>query len=211
MLFRSKGSIPPPTVRFPPTQGERRLTSQSIDDAPISVAILLITLRVMRFHHAERDEDNPRSMRTFALTLLIALLTSGCHSGDRSVAELEAMLGSDDPNVRIKAANGLSRHGPAAKPALPALTRALQSPETLLREQAALAIGAMGPEARDAAPSLGSLLGDSHWNVRRQAALALGRIGASAKEYSPMLQRLERDDPHSLVRKAAKESIGTLK
>ena len=96
------------------------MTSRSIELGgwKPSSAIVLITLRVMNRHHAERDEYIGRTAQRFVLLLLLPLLTAGCHSGDRSVAECEAMLGSDDLKVRVQGANGLSRHGPAAKPAL---------------------------------------------------------------------------------------------
>ncbi len=149
--------------------------------------------------------------RRLAIGLLLALLC-GCgrkppYEG-RSVAELEAMLSDPSPTVQAQAAYGLSRHRAEARPALPALTRALHSPNGLVRQQSALALGEIGAE--EAVPGLIEALRDSDWSVRRQAALALGQIGPPALAAEKELARCQRDRS-SLVRKAAEKALAKIK
>ena len=122
--------------------------------------------------------------RRWLLALGFALALGCSHKPPyegRSVAELEKMLASPAPAVRIQGAYGLGLHGPEAKPAVSALVHALCSPDALLRTQAALALGKIGPDARDAVPQLIVALNDSEWSVRRQSVVALGQIGADAR------------------------------
>jgi HEAT repeat protein len=80
--------------------------------------------------------------------LLLRLLLLGCSRKQpyerRSVAELERMLDDPNPTVQSQGAFGLSLHGAEARPAIPALMRALKSPDTLVRQQAAVALGKIG-------------------------------------------------------------------
>jgi hypothetical protein len=131
------------------------------------------------------------------------------HEG-KSVSELERMLHDADTNVQCQGALGLSLHGPAALPALPALKDLLHSPAALVRQNATLALGKIGPPAREAVPDLTDLLSDKEWAVRRQAALALGEIGPEAKTALPALEKLGRD-ANEEVRKAAKQSVGKIR
>ena len=131
----------------------------------------------------------------------------GCSSKPyegKTVAELEQMLHDPDPAVKVQGSFGLSRLGPEARDAVPALITCLQG-ETLVRENAALALGAIGPDAKEAVPALIRLLSDPEWTVRRQAATALGQIGPDAKEAVNALDKL-RNDKDRLVRKAAEEA-----
>jgi HEAT repeats len=126
---------------------------------------------------------------------------AGCQSKPpyegKSAAELERMLNGPDPVAQAQGALGLSRLGPAAGDAVPALT-------------AALALGEVGPPAKAAVPQLAELLKDAQWAVRRQAAVALGRIGPDAKPALPGLEKLTKDK-NSLVRKAATEAATKVK
>lgn len=149
--------------------------------------------------------------RRAAIGLLLALLL-GCgrkppYEG-RSIAELEAMLNDPNPTVQVQGAFGLSQHGAEARPALPALARALRSSNGLVRQQAARALGEIGAE--DAVPALMAALRDEEWSVRRQSAIALGKIGPAAQAAEPDLIRCQRD-AHNLVRKAATQSLAQIK
>ena len=150
--------------------------------------------------------------RWVATLLALALaLAPGCarkppYEG-RTVAELGRMLDDPSPAVRVQGAQGLSLHGPEARPAVQALARALRSSDALLRAQAALALGSVGPGARDAVPELTTCLNDPEWSVRRQAALALGAIGPDARGAVPDLRRLQAGDPNGLVRKAVGQAL----
>jgi HEAT repeat protein len=115
------------------------------------------------------------------------------------------MLDDPSPTVQAQGAFGLGRLGAEARSAVPALARALRSPDTLVRQQAALALGQIGV-ADDAVTALTAALADQEWTVRRQAALALGRIGPPAKAAEADLRRCRRD-PHKLVRQAAEDAL----
>lgn len=148
-----------------------------------------------------------------AIVLLVLILCGGCarkppYEG-RSVAELERMLTDADPNVQVQGAYGLSLRGSAAHPATPALIRSLKSEDALVRQQACVALGKIGSEAQQATPALIAALADPEWTVRRQAAVSLGQIGPLAPVEAP-LENCRRD-PSSLVRKAAAESLTTLR
>lgn len=123
----------------------------------------------------------------------------------KGAAELERMLRNPSPAAQAQAAFGLSRLGPEARSAVPALIDALTK-DSLVRQNAALALGQIGPDARDAVPALIQALSDSEWAVRRQAALALGQIGPEARKAIPALQKLIRD-PDPLVRQAAQKVL----
>src|SRR5436190_23433397 len=91
------------------------------------------------------------------VVLLVMLLGLGCGSKSpyegKSVADLEHMLRDADPAVQTQGAFGLSRLGPEARTAVPALIEALQSAEPRVRQNAALALTEIGPDAREAAPA----------------------------------------------------------
>ncbi len=53
-------------------------------------------------------------------------------------------------------------------------------------------------------------LHDPEWAVRRQAAPALGQIKPSLSTVEDALKECERD-PHTAVRKAAQQSLATLR
>jgi HEAT repeat protein len=143
---------------------------------------------------------------------LAALLLMGCNRKPpyegRSVAELERMLADPKPSVQAQGAFGLGLLGEKAKPAVPALAKALGSPDTLVRQQAALSLGQIGDA--EAAPALVTALGDKEWTIRRQAAVALGAIGPAARGAESALRKSERDG-HAPVRKAASEALGRIK
>jgi HEAT repeat protein len=145
----------------------------------------------------------------FLLVLLLPILISACRSKlpyeGKNAAELEQMLRDPNPAVQAQGAFGLSRLGPEARAAVPALMDALKK-DRLVRKNAALALGQIGPDARDAVPALSEALGDSEWAVRRQAALALGQIGPEARKAIPGLQKVSRD-PDPLVRQAAQKAL----
>jgi HEAT repeat protein len=153
-----------------------------------------------------------RAGRRKPLTLVLAglVLVAGCRAQSpiegKSAAELEAMLRGGDATAQAQGALGLSKLGPAAAPAVPALIDALKSPQTLVRQNAALALGEVGPGAKAAVPALAEALRDREWVVRRQAAVALGRLGPDARPAVPALERLTRD-ANSLVSKAAREAL----
>ncbi len=148
-----------------------------------------------------------RSTRLLMLLLLVshsACRAKAPYEGKSTVA-LEQMLRDPNPAVQAQGAFGLSRLGPEARSAVPALVDALKK-DRLVRKNAALALGQIGPAARDAVPALRDALSDSEWAVRRQAALALGQIGPEARKAIPALEKISRD-PDPLVRQAAQKAL----
>jgi HEAT repeat protein len=123
----------------------------------------------------------------------------------KSVGEWEKLLRVGDATARAQAGLGLSKLGPAAAAATPALIEALKDDKPLVRQNAAVALQAIGPEARSAIPTLIAALGDSEWTVRRQAALALGAIGADPRSAAAL--RKASNDKNSLVQRAAMEAL----
>jgi HEAT repeat protein len=147
------------------------------------------------------------------LAIFLALSASGCgrkpYEG-RSVAELEQMLGDDNPQVQAQGAFGLSLHGAEARPAVPALVRTLAARETLVRQQACLALGKIGAQDKTAVAALVTALKDPEWVVRRQAAVALGQIAPSQSDVQEALSHCERD-ANSQVRRAARDALTALR
>jgi HEAT repeat protein len=144
------------------------------------------------------------------------LLSPACHGKrppyqDKSVAELERMLGDPDPVVQAQGAFGLSQAGEKALPAVPALSEALKSKESQVRQNAALALGRIGPQARAALAPLTEVLQDEDWPVRRQAAIALGHLHEEAKPALPALEKLAGVDTNTQVRKVAREAIAKIR
>jgi hypothetical protein len=157
-------------------------------------------------------EKSPMSTPHLRLALALLALAVGCRSRPpyegKSVAELERMLSDSNPTVQAQGAFGLSRLGPEARSAVPALIDALKH-DSIVRQHAALALGKIGPDAREAVPALTDALSDKEWTVRRQAALALGEIGADTDASRTALTKL-RQDPNTLVRKAAQEALAQI-
>jgi HEAT repeat protein len=141
--------------------------------------------------------------------LIVVILFPGCssklpHEG-KTVAELEEMLRSDDPQKQIQGTYGLSLLGVDAEPATASLIKALNSTTPLVRSNAALALGKIGPRAKEAMPALTIALGDPEWTVRRQAAVALGEIGPDASA-AEGLRRMAQDK-NKILREAAQEAL----
>src|SRR5262249_50272886 len=106
---------------------------------------------------------------------LVLLIGAGYRSKapyeGKSLTELERMLRDTNPKVQAQGAYGLSRLGPGARPAVPALREALGNTDPLVRQYAALALMQIGPEAQEVIPALIEALRDTEWAVQRQAAL----------------------------------------
>ena len=89
-----------------------------------------------------------------------------------------------------QAAAALEQLGPAAKPAVPALVKALE--HEWLIHSAVRPLTAMGPDAKDAVPALIAVLGnlDATADDYESAALALAAIGPEDKPALPAINRL---------------------
>jgi HEAT repeat protein len=117
----------------------------------------------------------------------------------RYVHQLEAT----DPDDRRLAAEILGRIGPAAEPAVPALTAALMDANPSVRHGAAVAVKRIGQAA---VPALTAALADPDKSVRVAAADALGRLGpAAVPAVSALTAALA--DPDKRVRVAAAVAV----
>lgn len=114
--------------------------------------------------------------------------------GTQAVPMLIGLLGNQDADIRSGAIHVLGRFGPAAKPAVPLIVKALDDPATA--RAAARALVFLGPDAKEAVPALVKALGSDYGLVRRDAVWALGRIGPDARQAAPALVGMfEKDKP----------------
>lgn len=89
---------------------------------------------------------------------------------------------------RVYACGELQRLGAIAKPAVPALIRALDCGDLCVEREAPRALGSMGESARDAVPALIANLRKSDRDAGWFSADALGDIGAPALVAIPELE-----------------------
>jgi HEAT repeat protein len=98
--------------------------------------------------------------------------------------------GVADPNLqgRLSAIDALETLVVDARPAAPALTRALEDPDRFVRWAAARVLGRIGPvQGVNPVPALTRMLDSSDLDLRRAAAVALGRYGPVARAAIPTL------------------------
>ncbi len=88
---------------------------------------------------------------------------------------------NEQGKLRFYALRVLTRLGPKAADAVPALIKTLNDPDPKLRREAEFALGAIGPQAAAAVPSLIERLDDEDDAVRYAACYALGKIGSAAR------------------------------
>ena len=123
-----------------------------------------------------------------------------------------AALQEDSLHVRMWAAAGLGRMGPAAKDAVPALAAVLRldrgGRDYGPRVEALAALASIGREAGAAVPALVGTLTDRDSTMRRDAASLLGRIGKpAALPAEAALRKAAREDASPLVRDAARRAL----
>jgi HEAT repeat protein len=125
--------------------------------------------------------------------------------GTRAIPVLIEALGSDDPQVRLRAANVL---GGIGADAVPSLIDSLGNPNPVIRIGAARAIQRIGPNATDAIPALQRALSDDEPLVVSMCIAALGRTGMPAV---PILVELfQMRGKRNEVRLAALEALGII-
>ena len=125
---------------------------------------------------------------------------------DKRLEELIGQLESGDLNDRISACMELESLGPAARPAIPALRRALRDNDATVRILAASTLGGLGPAAATAVPDLVAALKDKNEYVRVFVATALGNMESHAHAASEALQNVL-NDPNALVRSQAEWAL----
>ena len=110
-------------------------------------------------------------------------------SVDEPVETLVTVLGkSNEHRSHVEAAEWLSRIGPPAKNAVPALCRMLRKGDEDTRAKAAEALAAIHGRPDVAVPALVAALGDERWLVRSYAGHALQAFGADATSAIPALR-----------------------
>ncbi len=124
----------------------------------------------------------------------------------KTLVEWLGKLESKDANDRISACMALEKMGPAARPAIPALRRALRDEEITVRILAASTLGGLGPDAATAVPDLIVAVKDKNEYVRVFAVTALGKIGTHARDGAEVL-RNALNDPNALVRSQAEWAL----
>lgn len=128
-------------------------------------------------------EDNEPSVVLHALQSLSEI-------GDRAMPLIISALGK--PKSCYWACVILSEMGPAAKSAVPALSRVLQDKDPEDRMQALIALGEIGPDAATAVSAITAALNDKEDSVAYAAAFALGKIGA--KSATAALEKTVKDE-----------------
>jgi HEAT repeat protein len=105
---------------------------------------------------------------------------------------------------RTYACGELRELGPLAKPAIPALIRALNCGDLYVEREAPRSLGAMGEEAREAVPALIANLKKTNRDAGWFSAEALGDIGEPALFAIPDLETAASSDCDSMVESATK-------
>jgi HEAT repeat protein len=146
--------------------------------APVIVALLT----------ASHDKDS--SVSSPAESSLKTLIAK---SRPSAISSMAFAIASDDPHVRVWAAEALGRIDAPAASAVAALMEALKDRNPGVRSAAATNLGRFGPSASAAVATLAEELDDNEGSVRTASASALGRIGASAAPAVPGLIRHLRD------------------
>ena len=124
-----------------------------------------------------------------------------------TLAVLTELLVFGEPKERQIASYVLGTMGQPAKPALPALRKAMRSNFMLVRVHAAEAVSRISPEDREAVQTLITSLTDQNPDVRATAATALGDVPPSDRQrVSPALVTALSDESE-LVRTAAEVAL----
>jgi hypothetical protein len=127
-----------------------------------------------------------------------------------SVARYAQQLRAPDLRDRELAAEALTRYGPEAVTALPALLKALEDDEKLgIRLGVFGAIGSIGPAAVEAVPAVMVALEDESSDVRIGAAHTLGQIGPGAAAAVPLLIKAL-NDQNRIVTSFAARALGSI-
>jgi HEAT repeat protein len=112
--------------------------------------------------------------------------------------------------ARFHAAENLGKGGAWARPAIPALSRALEDPHPRVRLDAARALEKLEPGKHKLAPVFLGIMGDGDdMSVRTAAVHALGALGPAARDAVPRLRAAVRG-PDAALRYAAHEALGKI-
>jgi HEAT repeat protein len=126
--------------------------------------------------------------------------------GPAAIPALIKTFKDENDNVRKYAAEALGKIGPAA---VPALVEALKDQDKYVRKYAAYALRRIDSVAKTAVPVLIQALSDSDAEVRQQATWALGTFGSEAKAAVPALIEALKDEK-GIVRDYAAWALGMI-
>jgi HEAT repeat protein len=151
------------------------------------------------------------SMKAFILAglgcfLLVVNPMTAPGAQNRKVMELIKELKHPDPMTRVSAVEDLGHLAEVklddAKPAIPALLKALKDRDAGVRRAVIAAMEKIEPEPKDYVPALIDLLKkERDSNVRLLAVRALGQIGPPAKSAVSTLKELQKE-----IQKTAKKA-----
>ncbi len=209
------GGLTPPFLRM--ADGVQRACSvvlQNCDLLPSAnkrVAALesyaTLAPRLLRVESRTHIHSRPKSFAVCSrgiaviFALLLCAIFSAAAEPPPDVAKLAAQLGSTDRDSRREAGHLLEKLGPAAKPALPELIKALDDSDKQVWANAFSAIAAIGPGAAEAIPQLVDAFDSRKGRDFRQrdkaqklmrAAHALASIGDAARP--ALIGALKADD-----------------
>lgn len=136
--------------------------------------------------------------------LFLTVATFGPEAADLLAPYLQA----DRIETRRRAALALSRLGPDAAVAVPALCETLEDEAEIVRFWAAKTLGNIGSEARQATGALLGLFGDADPNVRWEAITAVAKIDAGAITEDDWSRLLADSDPGVRQRAATIRTVG---
>lgn len=170
------------------------LVSAAADKEPL---VRRAAIRAFRSLKLPREVVMPRMVKALKSAQpadAAAILSTIAEAGEEAIPFLIECL--DNNEARYWACLALADMGPAAKKAVPQLTKLQESDEPQVRLQALVALGQIGPDAKSAVPAIvKSLDGDKVAGVRYAAAFALGEIGAGDKQSRAALTKsIESDD-----------------
>ncbi|HEV3341074.1 MAG TPA: HEAT repeat domain-containing protein [Pirellulales bacterium] len=154
----------------------------------------LRALRSLRLPHDLLMPKMVKTLKSASPADAAAALATMAEAGEKAVPFLTECLG--DKEACYWACLALADIGPAAKAAVPHLSKLHEREEPQVRLQALVALGSIGPDARPAVPAIvKSLESDKAAGVRYAAAYALGQIGAGDKASRAALSKaMEGDD-----------------
>ncbi|MBM4127795.1 MAG: HEAT repeat domain-containing protein [Nitrospira sp.] len=145
------------------------------------------------------DQSHPYPGATAAAALTTIDLTVARQAMDRFVLS----LGRSDLHIKRDAAAALGSLGPLAKPAVPALIRALDDPDPLVRDRVTRSLGQIGIPERAVSAALLRSLKDSDRLVRHTALSQLAFGGPIPPDLLPRLKELTQDQDRQIAQLAS--------
>jgi HEAT repeat protein len=126
-----------------------------------------------------------------------------------AVPVLQAPLSDSDNALRIRVAQTLGEIGPAARPAITALSRMADNTAFDVRQSASIALVKISPDGKDLAPALLASVYNADRSAVARIAAAIAR-DRHAPSLHDRLADVQENDPEAPVRAAAKQALESL-